>query len=434
MSLRANSSEASSASKRNANGQEDPWEVALTQLKKGIDALGVSNEIYEMLSVPNREVHVELPVKMDNGKIKVFHGYRVQHNNARGPYKGGIRFHPQVSINEVKALSMWMTWKTAVLDLPYGGAKGGIVCDPKSMSNAEIESLTRRYAYAISDIIGPYKDIPAPDVYTGPKNMAWIMDVYSILNGHPEPAVITGKPLEIGGSLGRSDSTSRGVAIVAAEAAKKLNIKLKDARVAIQGFGNVGSNAALILRKDYGMKIVGVSDSKGGIYSREGLDVDKVMKEKERSGTVTSLAGAEKISNEDILTADADVLVPAALEGVITDRNAEKVRAKIISEGANGPTTPEADRILHERGILLVPDILANAGGVTVSYFEWVQGLQRLQWTEEEVNSRLAEKMVKSFNDVYEMRQSHKVDMRTAADMLAIKRVSDVMVIRGIWP
>ncbi len=276
MSLRANSSEASSASKRNANGQEDPWEVALTQLKKGIDALGVSNEIYEMLSVPNREVHVELPVKMDNGKIKVFHGYRVQHNNARGPYKGGIRFHPQVSINEVKALSMWMTWKTAVLDLPYGGAKGGIVCDPKSMSNAEIESLTRRYAYAISDIIGPYKDIPAPDVYTGPKNMAWIMDVYSILNGHPEPAVITGKPLEIGGSLGRSDSTSRGVAIVAAEAAKKLNIKLKDARVAIQGFGNVGSNAALILRKDYGMKIVGVSDSKGGIYSREGLDVDKV--------------------------------------------------------------------------------------------------------------------------------------------------------------
>ncbi|MDG7038220.1 MAG: Glu/Leu/Phe/Val dehydrogenase [Nitrososphaerota archaeon] len=434
MSLRANSSEASSASKRNANGQEDPWEVALTQLKKGIDALGVSNEIYEMLSVPNREVHVELPVKMDNGKIKVFHGYRVQHNNARGPYKGGIRFHPQVSINEVKALSMWMTWKTAVLDLPYGGAKGGIVCDPKSMSNVEIESLTRRYAYAISDIIGPYKDIPAPDVYTGPKNMAWIMDVYSILNGHPEPAVITGKPLEIGGSLGRSDSTSRGVAIVAAEAAKKLNIKLKDARVAIQGFGNVGSNAALILRKDYGMKIVGVSDSKGGIYSREGLDVDKVMKEKERSGTVTSLAGAEKISNEDILTADADVLVPAALEGVITDRNAEKVRAKIISEGANGPTTPEADRILHERGILLVPDILANAGGVTVSYFEWVQGLQRLQWTEEEVNSRLAEKMVKSFNDVYEMHQSHKVDMRTAADMLAIKRVSDVMVIRGIWP
>ena len=434
MSLRANSSEASSASKRNANGQEDPWEVALTQLKKGIDALGVSNEIYEMLSVPNREVHVELPVKMDNGKIKVFHGYRVQHNNARGPYKGGIRFHPQVSINEVKALSMWMTWKTAVLDLPYGGAKGGIVCDPKSMSNAEIESLTRRYAYAISDIIGPYKDIPAPDVYTGPKNMAWIMDVYSILNGHPEPAVITGKPLEIGGSLGRSDSTSRGVAIVAAEAAKKLNIKLKDARVAIQGFGNVGSNAALILRKEYGMKIVGVSDSKGGIYSREGLDVDRVMKEKERSGTVTSLAGAEKISNEDILTADADVLVPAALEGVITDRNAEKVRAKIISEGANGPTTPEADRILHERGILLVPDILANAGGVTVSYFEWVQGLQRLQWTEEEVNSRLAEKMVKSFNDVYEMHQSHKVDMRTAADMLAIKRVSDVMVIRGIWP
>ncbi|MDG7044401.1 MAG: Glu/Leu/Phe/Val dehydrogenase [Nitrososphaerota archaeon] len=434
MSLRANSSEASSASKRNANGQEDPWEVALTQLKKGIDALGVSNEIYEMLSVPNREVHVELPVKMDNGKIKVFHGYRVQHNNARGPYKGGIRFHPQVSINEVKALSMWMTWKTAVLDLPYGGAKGGIVCDPKSMSNAEIESLTRRYAYAISDIIGPYKDIPAPDVYTGPKNMAWIMDVYSILNGHPEPAVITGKPLEIGGSLGRSDSTSRGVAIVAAEAAKKLNIKLKDARVAIQGFGNVGSNAALILRKEYGMKIVGVSDSKGGIYSREGLDVDRVMKEKERSGTVTSLAGAEKISNDDILTADADVLVPAALEGVITERNAEKVRAKIISEGANGPTTPEADKILHERGVLLVPDILANAGGVTVSYFEWVQGLQRLQWTEEEVNSRLAEKMVKSFNDVYEMHQSHKVDMRTAADMLAIKRVSDVMTIRGIWP
>jgi len=434
MSMKTNSSEVSPSLKRNSNGQEDPWAVALTQLKKGVDALGVSNEIYEMLSVPNREVHVELPVKMDNGKVNVFHGYRVQHNNARGPYKGGIRFHPQVSINEVKALSMWMTWKTAVLDIPYGGAKGGIVCDPKSMSNTEIESLTRRYAYAISDIIGPYKDIPAPDVYTGPKNMAWIMDVYSILNGHPEPAVITGKPVEIGGSLGRSDSTSRGVSIVAAEAAKKLNIKLKDARVAIQGFGNVGSNAALILRKEYGMKIVAVSDSKGGIYSRDGLSLESVIKEKESSGTVTSLAGAERISNEDVLTADADVLVPAALEGVITDRNAGRIRAKIISEGANGPTTPEADKILHERGVLLVPDILANAGGVTVSYFEWVQNLQRLQWTEEEVNSRLAEKMVKSFNDVYGMHQSHRVDMRTAADMLAIKRVSDVMAIRGIWP
>ncbi|MFP3213862.1 MAG: Glu/Leu/Phe/Val dehydrogenase [Nitrososphaeria archaeon] len=408
--------------------------MALQQLKKAADLLNLEEDIREILSHPQREVQVSLPVRMDNGKIKVFIGYRVQHNNARGPYKGGIRYHPNVSLDEVRALAMWMTWKTAVLDLPLGGAKGGIVCDPKTLSPGEIERLTRRYAYAISGIIGPYEDVPAPDVYTGPQHMAWIMDTYSILKGHLEPGVITGKPVEVGGSLGRNDSTSRGVAIVVAEAARKLNINIKGATVAIQGFGNVGSNAAIIMAKEYGMKVVAVSDSKGGIYNKSGLNVEKVLAEKEKSGTVTTYKDAEKITNDELLTLDVDVLVPAALEQVITKDNAEKIKAKIIGEGANGPTTPEADEILYQKGTMVIPDILANSGGVTVSYFEWVQNLERLQWPLEEVNKMLEQKMVKAFNDVYEASKKYKTDMRTAALTVAVSRVSQAIKLRGIWP
>ncbi len=408
--------------------------MALQQFKKAADLINLEDDLREVLSHPQREVQVSLPVRMDNGKIKVFTGYRVQHNNARGPYKGGIRYHPNVSLDEVRALAMWMTWKTAVLDLPLGGAKGGIVCDPKALSAGEMERLTRRYAYAISGIIGPYEDVPAPDVYTGPQHMAWIMDTYSTLKGYLEPGVITGKPVEIGGSLGRNESTSRGVSIVVAEAAKKLNINVKGATVAIQGFGNVGSNAAIIMAKEYGMKVVAVSDSKGGIYNKKGLDVDKVLKEKEKSGTVTTYKDAEKITNEELLTLDVDVLVPAALEQVITKDNADKIKAKIIGEGANGPTTPEADEILYQKGTLVIPDILANSGGVTVSYFEWVQDLERLQWSLEQVNKMLEEKMVKAFNDVYETSKKYKTDMRTAALTVAVSRVSQAIKLRGIWP
>jgi glutamate dehydrogenase/leucine dehydrogenase len=418
----------------NFTQKSTPWEMALQQLKKAADLLNLEEDIREILSHPQREVQVSLPVRMDNGKIKVFIGYRVQHNNARGPYKGGIRYHPNVSLDEVRALAMWMTWKTAVLDLPLGGAKGGIVCDPKTLSPGEIERLTRRYAYAISGIIGPYEDVPAPDVYTGPQHMAWIMDTYSILKGHLEPGVITGKPVEVGGSLGRNDSTSRGVAIVVAEAARKLNINIKGATVAIQGFGNVGSNAAIIMAKEYGMKVVAVSDSKGGIYNKNGLNVDKVLAEKEKSGTVTTYKDAEKITNDELLTLDVDVLVPAALEQVITKDNAEKIKAKIIGEGANGPTTPEADEILYQKGTMVIPDILANSGGVTVSYFEWVQNLERLQWPLEQVNKMLEQKMVKAFNDVYEASKKYKTDMRTAALTVAVSRVSQAIKLRGIWP
>jgi len=411
-----------------------PWEMALQQLKKAADLLNLEEDLREVLSHPQREVQVSLPVRMDNGKVKVFTGYRVQHNNARGPYKGGIRYHPNVSLDEVRALAMWMTWKTAVLDLPLGGAKGGIICDPKTLSPGEVERLTRRYAYAISGIIGPYEDVPAPDVYTGPQHMAWIMDTYSVLKGHLEPGVITGKPIEIGGSLGRNDSTSRGVAIVVAEAAKNLNINVKGATVAIQGFGNVGSNAAIIMAKEYGMKIVAVSDSKGGIYNKNGLNVDKVLAEKEKSGTVTTYKDAEKITNDEVLTLDVDVLVPAALEQVITKDNAGKIKARIIGEGANGPTTPEADEILYQKGTVVIPDILANSGGVTVSYFEWVQDLERLQWSLEQVNKMLEQKMVKAFNDVYEASKKYKTDMRTAALTVAVSRVSQAIKLRGIWP
>jgi glutamate dehydrogenase/leucine dehydrogenase len=412
----------------------NPWQVALEQLKSAVDLLDADPGYYAILSKPKRILQVSVPVKMDDGKIKVFEGFRVQHSDARGPYKGGIRYHPQVSLDEVKALSMWMTWKTAVVDIPLGGGKGGIICDPKSMSEGEVERMTRRYAYMISDIIGPYVDIPAPDVYTEAKHMAWIMDTYSILQGHLEPGLITGKPIPLGGSLGRGQATSRGVVIVAAAAAKKLNMPLKGARVAIQGYGNAGMNAALLFHEDYGAKVIAVSDSKGGIINKDGLNPMRVQEHKEKTGSVINFPGAKNISNEELLVTDTDILVPAALESVLTSKNADGVKTKIIAEAANGPCTPDADRVFHQKKILHIPDILANAGGVTVSYFEWVQNLQRYEWSEAEVNQRLNDKMVAAFNAAYDASIKYDVEMRRGALTLAVQRVIDAMKLRGLWP
>jgi glutamate dehydrogenase/leucine dehydrogenase len=412
----------------------NPWQMALEQLKSAVDLLKVDQAYYDILSRPKRIMQVSVPVKMDDGSVKVFEGYRVQHNDARGPYKGGIRYHPEVSLDEVKALAMWMTWKTAVVDIPYGGAKGGVVCDTKKLSEGEVERMTRRFAYMIADIIGPQTDIPAPDVYTEAKHMAWIMDTYSQVKGHLEPAVITGKPISMGGSYGRAQATSRGVTIASAEAAKKLGLSLKGARVSIQGYGNAGMNCALLFHQDMGSKIIAVSDSKGGIFSKDGLNPMKVSEHKAKTGSVVNFPGARNISNEELLVTDTDVLVPAALENAITAKNAADIKAKILAEAANGPCTPEADRILFEKKVLHVPDILANAGGVTVSYFEWVQNLMRVQWSEEEVNAKLREKMVAAFAGVYDTHAKLGVDMRRAALTLAVQRVVDAMMTRGLWP
>ncbi len=412
----------------------NPWQVALEQLKSAADLLDVDPGYIAFLSTPKRILEVSVPVRMDDGSLNVFEGFRVQHSDARGPYKGGIRYHPKVSLDEVKALSMWMTWKTAVVDVPLGGGKGGIICDPKAMSDGEVERMTRRYAYMISDIIGPFTDIPAPDVYTEAKHMAWIMDTYSTLKGHIEPGLITGKPIPLGGSLGRGQATSRGVAIVVGAAAKKLNIPLKNARIAIQGYGNAGMNAALLFNNDYGSKIIAVSDSKGGIFNRDGLNPAKVQEHKEKTGSVINYPGSKNITNEELLTTDTDVLIPAALEGVLTSKNADGVKARIIAEAANGPCTPGADRVFHQKKILHIPDILANAGGVTVSYFEWVQNLQRYEWSEAEVNQKLNDKMVAAFNSTYDASVKYNVEMRRGALTLAVERVIDAIKLRGIWP
>lgn len=412
----------------------NPWNIALSQLRHVADILELDEGIYQILAHPKRELHVSLPVRMDNGEIRVFQGYRVEHNDARGPFKGGIRYHPDVTIDEVRALAMWMTWKTAVVNIPFGGSKGGIAVNPKELSQGELERLTRRYAYAISPLIGPYTDIPAPDVYTGPQHMAWIMDTYSQIVGRMEPAVVTGKPVELGGSLGRDSATARGTVITAAEAARVLNISIGQATVAIQGYGNAGSWSAILMKELYGSKIVAVSDSKGGIFNPDGLNPYKVLEHKKKTGSVVGFPGAKEITNEELLTLKVDILIPAALEGVLTGKNADQVKAKIIAEAANGPTTPEADKVFFEKGILVVPDILANAGGVTVSYFEWVQSLQRFWWAEEEVNSRLKDIMVKAFNDVYKVHKERNVDMRTAAMILAVNRVVDAINKRGLWP
>ena len=372
-----------------------------------------------------------IPVKRDSGRIEVFTGYVVFHNPWRGPYKGGIRYHPKVDLDEVKALAMWMTWKCAVMNIPYGGAKGGVACNPKELSIGEKERLTRRFITTIIDDIGPFKYVPAPDVYTDEQVMAWIMDTYSTIKGYAVPEVVTGKPISIGGSLGRKEATGRGTAICAREAAQVLGIEMGKARVSVQGFGNVGMHAAVTLA-EMGAKIVAVSDSKGGIYNAEGLDPWKVAEHKAKTGSVVGFPGAKDIPGDEVLTVDCDILIPAALENQITDRNAGEIKAKIVCEGANGPTTPEADAILDRNGVLVVPDILANAGGVTVSYFEWVQNLTREQWPLDEVNRKLEQKMVGAFREVYKLAESEGVTMRTAAMMLAVKRVAEAF--KGLFP
>ncbi|WP_309492244.1 Glu/Leu/Phe/Val dehydrogenase [Candidatus Hecatella orcuttiae] len=409
----------------------NPYHIAIKQLEMAAEKIGLDPNITELLKHPKRVLIVSVPVKMDDGKVKVFTGYRVQHNPWRGAYKGGIRYHPKVDLDEVKALAMWMTWKAAVMDIPYGGAKGGVVCNPKEMSQGELERMTRRYTTMILDEIGPYKDVPAPDVYTNPQVMAWIMDTYSTIKGYAVPEIVTGKPVSIGGSLGRLGATGRGVAICAREACSKLGMSIKDARVAVQGYGNVGYHAAVIAA-EMGARLIAASDSKGGVYNPSGIDPVKLREHKQQTGSVLGYPGAEEITNEELLTLDCDILMPCALESVLTEKNAAEVKAKIVSEGANGPTTPQADKIIYEKGILLIPDILANAGGVTVSYFEWVQNLHREQWTEEEVNQKLERKMVKAFNDVYQLAKKENVDMRTAAMILAVQRVAEAF--KGLFP
>lgn len=412
----------------------NPFEVAVKQLDEAAELANLDKGMRDILANPNRILTVAVPAKMDNGGIKVFTGFRSQHNSARGPYKGGIRYHPQVTVDEVKALSMWMTWKCAVANIPYGGGKGGIICNPKELSESELERITRRYAYAIADIIGPLTDIPAPDVYTGGREMGWIMDTYSALKGnYLQPDVITGKPVSIGGSLGRNEATGRGVSITVREAAKRLGVNLKGATVAIQGFGNAGQFAAVLLA-EMGMKVIAVSDSKGSIHNPDVIDVESLRNHKLKRGTVVGFQGANPIDDSELLELDCTVLVPAALENQITRSNAGRIKARIVAEAANGPTTPDADDILFRNDVLVIPDILANGGGVTVSYFEWLQNLRREYWSEAEVNSRLDSNMSSAFNDVYNNHKEFSVNIRKASTLLAINRVVDAMKIRGLWP
>lgn len=404
--------------------------MALKQLAIAGKKLNLNEDTLEILKYPKRVFTVYIPVELVNGKTKVFTGYRVQHNNARGPMKGGIRYHPDVTLDEVTALSIWMTWKCSVVGIPYGGAKGGIVCNPKEMSVNEIERLTRGYTRAISDYIGPMVDIPAPDVNTSSREMAWIMDEYSKAVGYNCPAVVTGKPLNLGGSEGREEATSLGLVYTVQEAVKHKNIDLKDAAIVVQGYGNVGWNAAKIFH-DIGSKVIAASDTKGVVYNRQGINPYKLRDYKKKTGTVKGFEGTEAISEEELFELETDIFVPAALENQITKDNAGAMRAKIIAEGANGPTTPEADKILHTNEVLVIPDILANAGGVSVSYFEWVQNLQNYYWEKEEVNTRLKRLMTKAFNNIYEMTRKHGVDMRTAALMYAVDNVCNTMQSRG---
>ncbi|MDW0151069.1 MAG: Glu/Leu/Phe/Val dehydrogenase [Nitrososphaeraceae archaeon] len=421
-------------SSSNLNEKINPFEVALKQLEEASKILNLDKGMLEILSNPKRILTVSIPTRMDDGSIKVFTGYRSQHNDARGPHKGGIRYHPDVTLDEVKALSMWMTWKCAIANIPYGGGKGGIICNPKQMSENELERMTRRFAYLIADIIGPYRDIPAPDVYTGGKEMAWIMDTYSALKGnYVQPEVITGKPIAIGGSLGRNEATGRGLAYTVREAAKKMEIDMKQATFVVQGFGNAGQFSSKLV-EEQGAKMIAASDSQGSIIKTDGISVDALMKFKRETGSIVGFEDAKSITNDELLETECTILIPAALENQITKNNADKIKTQIIAEAANGPTTPEADEILFKKDILVIPDVLANGGGVTVSYFEWLQNLRRDYWTEEEVNKRLDINITKSFYDVYDIHTKYKVDMRKAATLLAVKRVVEAINIRGLWP
>ncbi len=407
----------------------NPYEVALEQLDIAAEKLGLNLAIHEILKRPMQVVIVNIPILMDNGHMRVFTGYRVQYNDALGPTKGGIRYHPDLTLDEVIALAAWMTFKTAVVGLPLGGAKGGVRCNPKEMSLSELERLTRGYTRAIAKFIGSNIDVPAPDVYTNEQIMAWIMDEYNEITGQYAPGVVTGKPIDIGGSRGRSEATSRGLVYTVVEAAKHLGIKLEGAKVAVQGYGNVGFHAAKILY-ELGCKIIAVSNSKGGVYNPEGLDPLEVKEHKGRTGSVISFRGAKNITNKELLELECEILIPAALENQITQENAHSIKAKIIAEGANGPTTPEADKILYERGVFVIPDILANAGGVTVSYFEQVQNQMNYYWTEDEINSKLETVMGNSFKAVLSISHEHEVPMRTAAYVMAVKKIANAIKTR----
>ena len=408
-------------------------EMAQQQLDNVADRINLDEGVRRRLRRPQRALTVSIPTEMDDGTLQIFTGFRVQHNLQRGPTKGGIRYHPEVSLDEVTALAMWMTWKCALVNIPYGGAKGGVVCNPKEMSLREVERMTRRFTVELMILLGPDKDIPAPDVNTNAQIMAWMLDTYSMNVGHSVPSVVTGKPLVVGGSRGREEATSRGCVCTVMEALKHLEMSVEGVRVAVQGFGNVGRTAARLLQ-EAGATVVAVSDSRGGIYRDRGLDIRGVQEHKRESGQVGGFPGADSVSNEELLELDCDVLIPAALGNQITEANADRIKARIVAEGANGPTTPGADRIIGERDIFLLPDILANAGGVTVSYFEWVQGLMQFFWSEEEVNEQLYRIMGQAFQDVLQVALAEKVYMRTAAQILAVKRVAQADKVRGKYP
>jgi glutamate dehydrogenase (NAD(P)+) len=411
----------------------NPYRIAQIQFDIAAEYLKLDQGLRQILRTPKRILEVSIPTKMDNGQVKVFSGYRVQHNVARGPAKGGIRYHPAVTLDEVKALAAWMTWKTATVNIPYGGGKGGVICDPKRMTKSELERMTRRYTSEILPIIGPERDIPAPDMYTDAQTMAWIMDTYSMTKGYSTLGVVTGKPLSIGGSEGRNEATARGCLVAVEEACRVKKMSLRGTSVAIQGFGNAGSLAAKLFAEKKA-RVVAISDSRGGVFNSRGIDPLKAMRYKERSGTVVGMPGTSRISNDELLTMKCDILIPAALENVITLNNADQIKAKIVAEAANGPTTPHADEVLARKGVMLLPDILANAGGVTVSYFEWVQDLQSFFWSEAEVNAKLESVMRRAFTEVHESARKHRTHMRTGAYCLAVGRVADATLVRGLFP
>jgi glutamate dehydrogenase (NAD(P)+) len=412
---------------------ENPYDIAKDQLRRVATLFGVDSNLVNILQECKKSVVVSVPVTLDDGNIVAYEGYRVTHNIARGPSKGGIRYHPDVELDEVKALAMWMTWKCALMGIPFGGAKGGISVDPKKLSPGELQRMTRRYTSEIINEIGPEKDIPAPDVGTDPSVMAWIFDTYSMNKGHSVLGVVTGKPLNVGGSLGRLEATAHGALYCIQEAIRKREMRMDGLRAVVQGFGNVGSFLAKFLAEQ-GATVIGVSDSRGGIYNEAGLDMSAVLAHKQETGALEGLRGTESITNEELLVLDCDVLAPCALEQVITRDNADQVKAKIIAEGANGPVTPAADEILDERGILILPDVLANAGGVVVSYFEWVQGLQEYFWKEDEINSKLRDITTRAFNETWRTAEDRKTSMRLSAYGLAVRRVADATVTRGLYP
>ncbi len=413
--------------------EHTPLTVALSQLKLACKKLELDSGVHRMLSLPKRSISVSIDIRMDNGAVGVFNGVRVQHWDARGPFKGGIRFSPSVTQDDVTALAMLMTWKCAIADIPFGGAKGGICVDSKKMSKHELERLTRRYVSLIFEYLGPHRDIPAPDMYTDAQTMAWVMDTYSQLKGYSIPESATGKPVEIGGSWGRTEATGRGVIHCVKQAAENNGLKLKNAPIVVQGFGNVGYNAA-VAAQEIGANVIAVSDSTGGIFCQDGLNIPDVLTHKEKTGSIQNYKSCKNITNEELLELPCDVLIPAALENQITCKNVDKIKAKMVAEAANGPTTPDADKVLYEKEICLIPDILANSGGVTVSYFEWVQNLTREQWPLEKVNRKLEEKMTKSFNDVVSISGKQESDMRTGALMLGVGRVANAIKTLGLWP